>query len=408
MFSVLVFDACTIGSTRKRAFRSTNRTRAVSAGNRGLRSSIPSSRSCGFTPRSEEPLLGRVPPRASRCGLPPTPRRSDCGAVRLAANPQKKRRPRAARVALHQALGQECLVAPPKPQGHVPPNFSPGGRPPGRFDQLGVLLHQNGRNDGPRVGPLVEQLVEDPPVRVLGGEGRPEHLDPHRRDLRNDRRVVAEPPAPVQVEVPELRRQDARLVLVGPRQEGRQEADPREAGAQPGQRACVGDDAVAGLPEAGVHPPVGTDLRAQGRVPFRADPREDVRKKVAVLVDDAREFLLSGAALVGVAVVVVVASPAVSPRHDFRKGKGFPRGPFVHARRLGLADASRRSPGRTKSWGVDATGYSGCIVSHQSCGKDRAPSRVFSHPAAASAVSTEARWPASSGSDPAGRPNAGR
>mmetsp|Transcript_5074 Transcript_5074/g.12451 ORF Transcript_5074/g.12451 Transcript_5074/m.12451 type:complete len:278 (-) Transcript_5074:475-1308(-) len=56
------------------------------------------------------------------------------------------------------------------------------------------------------------------------------------------------------------------------------------------------------------------------------------------------------------------------------------------------------SSGSTKSWGVDAMTYSGCIVSHQSRRNCRAPSRVVSYPDAARASSTTLRFPARSGS----------
>ena len=51
----------------------------------------------------------------------------------------------------------------------------------------------------------------------------PEQLEPLAGDLRDDRRVVQEPPAPERHQVGELARRDAQLVLVLARQHRHQE-----------------------------------------------------------------------------------------------------------------------------------------------------------------------------------------
>src|SRR5215213_9949714 len=88
------------------------------------------------------------------------------------------------------------------------------------------------RDDAARVAPLVDQLLEYARVRVLREEARPEQLQRLGRHLRDDRRVVEEPPAPERQQVPELPRRHAQLVLVLPREERRQEFYVRVLGTQ--------------------------------------------------------------------------------------------------------------------------------------------------------------------------------
>lgn len=110
-------------------------------------------------------------------------------------------------------------------------------------------------DDASRVVPLVKELLENAAVAVLRREGRAEHLVPHRHDFPNDgrvvavpimqvherataassrearrprestARVVASPPAAVEVQVAEFVRQHACLVLVRAREKSREPFD---------------------------------------------------------------------------------------------------------------------------------------------------------------------------------------
>mmetsp|Transcript_5074 Transcript_5074/g.12450 ORF Transcript_5074/g.12450 Transcript_5074/m.12450 type:complete len:344 (-) Transcript_5074:527-1558(-) len=205
---------------------------------------------------------------------------------------------------LNQTFRHEFFVTRSKETPDVSPKLTPGQRP-SRVQKFGVFLGQNGRNDGPRMGPLVEELVQDPAVRMLGGKGRPQHLDAHRCHFPNDGRVVAEPPAAIQVQVPKLGGQDARLVLVGPRQKRRQKPNPRKPRTQARQYPRVGKgyDSVPGLAETRIDLPVGPDLEGDREVPFLADLHQHVTQKVAVFVDDAGQ-LVDGTALAALGIDV--------------------------------------------------------------------------------------------------------
>mmetsp|Transcript_20570 Transcript_20570/g.57146 ORF Transcript_20570/g.57146 Transcript_20570/m.57146 type:complete len:268 (+) Transcript_20570:286-1089(+) len=66
--------------------------------------------------------------------------------------------------------------------------------------------------------PLIHELVEHPCVGVLASKRRAEHLEAHPGRLVDDGRIVAEPPTSVHVQVAELPRDHAKLVLVACRQ----------------------------------------------------------------------------------------------------------------------------------------------------------------------------------------------
>ena len=65
-------------------------------------------------------------------------------------------------------------------------------------------------------------------VGVLRGEGGAEHLESHARRGLDDRRVVAEPPAAVDVQAAKLAREHGELVLVVIREHGEEQLDLRQ------------------------------------------------------------------------------------------------------------------------------------------------------------------------------------
>eukprot|EP00629_Pelagomonadales_sp_RCC1024_P019280 CAMPEP_0119281980 /NCGR_PEP_ID=MMETSP1329-20130426/25864_1 /TAXON_ID=114041 /ORGANISM="Genus nov. species nov., Strain RCC1024" /LENGTH=137 /DNA_ID=CAMNT_0007282619 /DNA_START=83 /DNA_END=492 /DNA_ORIENTATION=+ len=131
-----------------------------------------------------------------------------------------------------------------------------------------VLRRQDPGNRGPRVAPLVDELVEHAAVRVLRREGRAQHLQAHGRDVADDGRVVAVPPAAVEVDVRELLRQHAGLVLVDAAEEGAQHLEARVRLQQPRQRPRVHAlEAVAAAAgrEVRREPPHAAELERQGQ-----------------------------------------------------------------------------------------------------------------------------------------------
>jgi len=66
------------------------------------------------------------------------------------------------------------------------------------------------------VAPLVNELVEHPAIAVLRGHTQADEFEPHPRHFLDDQGVVQEPPAAKDVEIAELPRRDAQLMLVFP------------------------------------------------------------------------------------------------------------------------------------------------------------------------------------------------
>ena len=81
-------------------------------------------------------------------------------------------------------------------------------------DQQSVGIRQHANHNRTRVSPLVDHLLEDARVRMLGDEARPQHLEAFPRDLFDDRRVVEKPPAAEGHQVTEFSRVHAQLMLV--------------------------------------------------------------------------------------------------------------------------------------------------------------------------------------------------
>src|SRR5882672_2495299 len=79
--------------------------------------------------------------------------------------------------------------------------------------------------------PLVDELFQYSRVRMLWYEARAEHLYSLACNLLYQRRVVEKPPAAERHQVAELSGGDTKLVLVRPRQEGRQKTNVRIFGA---------------------------------------------------------------------------------------------------------------------------------------------------------------------------------
>src|SRR5215211_220587 len=95
------------------------------------------------------------------------------------------------------------------------------------IQQLFIRIAERLRNFPARVFPLVNQLLEHTRVRVLRNEALAQQLKPFARDLRDNRRIVQEPPAAKRHQVAELPRRYAQLVLVFTRKKRHQEFDVR-------------------------------------------------------------------------------------------------------------------------------------------------------------------------------------
>ena len=113
--------------------------------------------------------------------------------------------------------------------------------------------------------PLVEQLLEHARVRVLRDEARAQQLEALARDLRDDRRVVQEPPAAERHQVGELPRRHAQLVLVLARQHRDEEpvVGMLRADAVEGGDIGGAGEAVAGVFQCRVHLAADADHQRQ-------------------------------------------------------------------------------------------------------------------------------------------------
>jgi len=80
---------------------------------------------------------------------------------------------------------------------------------PARFGQGGILVDQYPRDHPPRVLPLVNDLIKNPRVRVLGSKAQAKQLESETADFFNQVRNIHEPPATENMQVTELAREDA-------------------------------------------------------------------------------------------------------------------------------------------------------------------------------------------------------
>ncbi len=113
--------------------------------------------------------------------------------------------------------------------------------------------------------PLVTELVGDPAIAVLRGDIETEELDPHPRDLFDERWVVEEPPAPEDVQVGELSGGDAEGVLVLACEHRADEPVGGECITDILDRDDIcGIEAVASHPERGVHVASNADHHGEG------------------------------------------------------------------------------------------------------------------------------------------------
>ena len=144
-------------------------------------------------------------------------------------------------------LCHELLVTGAKKPCCISAKFSPSRMPP-RSYELCYLLRQDCGNDGTRMRPFVDQLIQYTGIAMLSSECGPKHLDSHLRNLANNTGIVAEPPTAVNVEIAEFRSQDAGFMLIIPGQKRRQESNLWKSNTKSAEHAGIGKchDAVAG------------------------------------------------------------------------------------------------------------------------------------------------------------------
>src|SRR3954453_12195340 len=115
--------------------------------------------------------------------------------------------------------GKESLEVAREVVPNGPTHLLSRHRPPG-VGKVAELLFEHLRDDATAVVPLVDELVEDAGVAVLGGELGAEQLDAHPRDLLDQAGVIDVPPAAEDEEVGVQPPGDGQLVLVLAREDG--------------------------------------------------------------------------------------------------------------------------------------------------------------------------------------------
>lgn len=159
--------------------------------------------------------------------------------------------------------------------GDIGADLGVGDGVAGVLDEL-VLGGEDIGDQAFAVGPLVEELVEDAGVGVLGDEGGAEELEAFGGHLGDDRGVVEEPPAAEEFEVAELAGGDAQLVLGLAAEHGDEESVVGEGGAEAGDGGGVGfAEHVAGVAEGGVDAHDGADHHGEGQVVVAADGEDN-------------------------------------------------------------------------------------------------------------------------------------
>ncbi|KAI9919211.1 hypothetical protein PsorP6_011932 [Peronosclerospora sorghi] len=144
-----------------------------------------------------------------------------------------------------QVLGEKLFIALSKEPRNVARNVALG-HAPARGHEVCVRIDEDVANHVARVAPLVHELIQHAGVRVLTRKRRAKDLEPHARELVNDRRVVAVPPTAVQVQVGKLVGHDRHFVLVHAREERGKKLDFGKVAAQVNQHVDVARlDAVA-------------------------------------------------------------------------------------------------------------------------------------------------------------------
>lgn len=102
--------------------------------------------------------------------------------------------------------------------------------------------------------PLADELVVDSCGARLEGEARAEQLQAQPRGLRDDRGVVAVPPATPEMQVLEATRQHRCLVLVSTTQDGEEKLDSGLAPAELGKGFELrGTEAITSESECRIH-----------------------------------------------------------------------------------------------------------------------------------------------------------
>src|SRR6185436_20152348 len=76
-------------------------------------------------------------------------------------------------------------------------------------DEQFIGIGQNASDRSTAASPLVDHLLQDARIGVLGNETHAEHLEPHACDLFDQRRIVQEPPASERQQARKLSRVDA-------------------------------------------------------------------------------------------------------------------------------------------------------------------------------------------------------
>src|SRR4051812_33872063 len=87
---------------------------------------------------------------------------------------------------------------------------------PAIFNQELECIGEDRSQSAPGVPPLIDDLLQNASVRMLRDKGGSEHLDALPCDLRENRRLIQEPPAPKHQDVGKFTHVNAQLMLIFP------------------------------------------------------------------------------------------------------------------------------------------------------------------------------------------------
>src|SRR5262249_33585510 len=129
----------------------------------------------------------------------------------------------------------------------------------------------DGPDDPPRVGPFVDDLLQNARVGMLRNEAGAQHLNALARNFLDDGSVVHEPPAPEGQQVAELSRKYAEFVLIF----AAQHADEKTVGGKITAEVLDGphvraSDSVSGKADARIDLFANTDHQGKRKRGFPA------------------------------------------------------------------------------------------------------------------------------------------
>lgn len=151
------------------------------------------------------------------------------------------------------------------------------------FGQEAIIFREDGRESSARVGPFVDDLLEDAGVGMLRDEAGAEHFDALARDFFNDRGVVHEPPAAEGHEVVEFSGEDAEFVLIFAAENASEKTVRGKITAEIFESDKVSAaDGVARKSDAGVHLFADADHERERKFQFVAGRKDSVAEQEAV------------------------------------------------------------------------------------------------------------------------------